>query len=187
MCHHNMEDAPVTRMLKEVPDFKDWDPTFVAFADSSHADSDEGRSTACDLQVHQGGLIDHASWTPKPVPLSTAESENNCYSAAIMKMRCTKRAICKILFMDESSPLTVPICADSEAAIAMNAAESPTRRTRHASSRFWCARSSIKEGHAALIKVDGKTQQPADPGSKNQTDRETQYYRHLFESPHQDT
>ena len=85
-------------MLKEVPEFEGLDPTFVVFADSSHGDCDNRRSTACDLQVYQGGLVDHISWVPNPIPQSSAESKNNCYSAAIMRMRYTKKAICKILF-----------------------------------------------------------------------------------------
>ena len=179
-----MEDAPVTRMLSEVPGFEDFDPSFIVFADSAHADSDQQRSTACDLQVFQGGLIDHISWVPNPVPMSTAESENNCYSAAIMRMRFTKKAICHILFGKPSAPLTVPVLVDSTAAISMNESENPTRRTRHVDSRYWYGRVSIAEGHAVLVKVDGKTQQPADIGTKNMRDRESQYYRYLFESPY---
>ena len=182
--YHNIEDAPVTKMLKEVPEFEAYDPVFVVFADSAHADSDQGRSTACDLQVFQGGLIDHNSWLPHPVPMSTAESESNCYSAGIMRMRYTKKAICKILFMDANAPLTVPVCVDSSAAIAMNTASNPSRKTRHVESRYWYTKSSIREGHVGLVKVDGKTQQPADIGTKNQRDKESQYYRYLFEAPY---
>lgn len=183
--YSDMADAPITKMLKEVPGFEDkFNPTFIVFADSAHANCDENRSTACDLQVFQGGLIDHISWVPKPIPLSTAESENQCYLAAIMRMRFTKKAICKILFMDQNAPLTVPVLVDSSAAICMNLSENPTKRTRHIDTRYWYGRASIAEGHAALVKVDGKTQQPADPGTKNMRDRESQYYRYLFESPY---
>ena len=100
-----------------------------------------------------------------------------------MRMRYTKKAIAKILFGSEDTQLTVPVGVDSTAAIAMNTSENPTRKTRHVESRYWYAKSSIREGHAARVKVDGATQQPADPGTKNQNDRETQYYRYLFEAP----
>ena len=116
--------------------------------------------------------------------MSTAESENNCYSAAIMRMRYTKKAICKILFMDKDAALTIPVCVDSSAAIAMNTAANPSRKTRHVESRWWYTKSSIREGQVRLVKVDGKTQQPADIGTKNQRDRESQYYRYLFEAPY---
>ena len=107
--YKNVMEAPVTRMLKEVPDFQGFDPTFVVFANSSHTDSDKGRSTACDIQVYQGGIIDHTSWIPNPIPMSLAESENNCYSAAIMRMRYTKKAIAKILFGSEDTQLSWPL------------------------------------------------------------------------------
>ena len=128
--------------------------------------------------------MDHVSWTPGPIPMSTAESENNCYSAAVMRMRCTKKAMCKILFMSEDAPLTVPICVDSTAAIAMSTSDNVSRKTRHVESRFWYARSSVREGHAALVKVNGASQQPADMGTKPLNERQTQYYRYLFEAPH---
>jgi hypothetical protein len=182
--YHDVKNSPVAKMLKEVPQFEGkFDPTIVVFADSAHADCEEGRSTACDLQVYQGGLIDHISWVPKPVPLSTAESENNCYSAAIMRIQFTIKTIARLLFGNEDAPYTVPICVDSSAAISMNTAEKPTRRTRHVNSRHWFGRQAAKEGRVAFVKVDGKTQQPADPGTKNMSDRESQYYRFLFEAP----
>ena len=65
-------------MVKEATKFSG-DPMYMIFADSSFADCDHGRSTACDLQVFQGGLIDHLSWVPNPIALSTAEAESNAY------------------------------------------------------------------------------------------------------------
>ena len=75
-------------------------------------------------------------------------------------------------------------CGQSSAAICMNLSENPTKRTRHVDTRYWYGCTSIAEGHAALVKVDGKTQQPANPGTNNMRDRESQYYRYLFESPY---
>ena len=182
--YRNVYNSPVARLLSEVPGFDDhFDPTYVVFADSAHADSDQGRSTACDLQVFQGGLIDHTSWIPNPIPLSTAESENNCYSAAVMRMRYIKKAICHIILGSPEAPLTVPILVDSTAAMAMNQSDNPTRRTRHVESRHWYGRTSTLQGHCAWVKVDGATQQPADPGTKIQSHKETRYYRYLFEAP----
>lgn len=180
--YSDIEEAPVIKMLKDVPEFQKYDPTFFVFADSSHGDSDERKSTACDLQVYQGGLIDHISWIPNPIPMSSAESENNCYSAAIMRMKYTKKALMKLLNRSEESQLTVPILVDSTAAIAMNTSDNPSRNTRHVESRFWYAKSAVKEGHAAFVKVEGSTKQPADPGTKIQADTQTAFYRSLFES-----
>ena len=186
--YHKIEHAPIIKMLKEIPQFNEkFDPLLLVFADSAHADSDEGKSTACDLQVFQGGLIDHISWTPSPVSMSTAESENNAYSAAIMRIRFTSKAISKLLYNADDSAVTVPVLVDSSAAIAMNTSEKPTRKTRHVASRFWYGRQAIQEGRVAFVKVDGSTQQPADVGTKILSDRESQYYRYLFEAPYYTT
>ena len=184
MFYKDVAKSPVVKMLKEVPAFEGHDHTYVVFADSSHADCDKRRSTASELHVFQGGLIDHVSWVPKPIPMSSAESENNCYSGAAMRSRFIKRAICHILYVSPDAPLTVPMCVDSEAAIAMNMREKPSKKTRHVESRYWYTRQCVEQAHIALIKVDGKTQQPADVGTKNLRDGESQYYRNLFEAPY---
>ena len=87
------------------------------------------------------------------------------------------------LFMNNpNDTLTVPILVDSNAAIAMNTSDQPTRRTRHVESRFWFGKQAIQEGKAAFVKVDGKTQQAADPGTKNQQASEYEPYMDLFEA-----
>ena len=141
--YHQLDKSPIHKMLQEVPAFQGMNPLLVCFADSAHADCDQGKSTACDIQVYQGGLIDHVSWVPFPVPQSTAESENNCYSAAVMRMKFTRRALSKILLNDFEASWTVPICVDSMAAIAMNQSEAPSCRTRHVESRYWYTKQSI--------------------------------------------
>ena len=45
-------------MLKKIPGM-DFDPLIIVFADSLHGDQEQGMSTACDLQVSQGGLVDY--------------------------------------------------------------------------------------------------------------------------------
>ena len=170
-------------MTRKIDGLEDVDPTCVVFADSSHTDCDQGRSTACDLQCFQGGLIDHMSWVPNPIPLSSAESESNCYSAAIARLRYAFKAISAILHGDQEYPYTIPILVDSSAAIAMNTSDNPTRKTRHIEGRYWYGRQAVSKGLAALYKVPGDKYQPADPGTKNMGDYQTHYYRGLFEAP----
>ena len=170
-------------MFKEIKEVKDIDPMYVVFTDSSHADCDQGKSTACDLQCFQGGLIDHLSWVPNPVPLSAAESESNCYSAAIARSRYAFKAIMKILFGNPEHTYTVPILVDSSAAISMNTSDNPSRKTRHIEGRYWYGRQAIAQGHARLYKVQGDKYQPADIGTKNMSHMDTMFYRSLFESP----
>ena len=113
-------------------------------ADSSHADSDGDRLTTCDLHILQGGLIDHMSWVPNVVPISTAEFENNCYSVVAMRTRFITKAIFKILYDDPDYAYTVLICMDSQAAIQMNESDHPTRNTRHVESQYWYGQLSMR-------------------------------------------
>ena len=189
--YHNLEHAPVVRMLEENKVFVKFKKesiskvNHIVFADSSHCDAGEGRSTACELQIYQGGLIDHSSWVPQPVALSTAESENNCYSAAIMKAIYLARCI---TFMQRGSygswNPTIPICVDNSAAITINEAESITRKVRHVESRYWYGRQQVQRGLVKLIKVDGKSEQAADIGTKNVPNKEGKRYLELFEAPY---
>ena len=189
--YHNLEHAPVMQMLEENKVFVRFKKesiskvNHIVFADSSHCDAGEGRSTACELQVYQGGLIDHTSWVPQPVALSTAESENNCYSAAIMKAVYLARCIS---FMQSGSygswNPTIPICVDNSAAITINEAESITRKVRHVESRYWYGRQQVQRGLVKLIKVDGKSEQAADIGTKNVPNKEGKRYLELFEAPY---
>ena len=190
--YHNVEHAPVSQMLASVPNYtdifrhsSDGCPNYVVFADSSHGDAEEGRSTACDLHVYQGGVIDHHSWVPDPVPLSTAESENNCYSAAVMRAIYLSRVINMIRTgaWGYVAP-TIPVCVDNNAAITMNESENITRRVRHVESRQWFGRKATQDGRVKWVKVDGKTQQPADLGTKPVPSGEAKPYLSWFEAPY---
>ena len=185
--YHNVSESPIAKLLKDVPEFtKHWDkPDLIVFADSSHGDCDEGRSTACDLLVYQGGLIDFASWVPTPVPLSTAESENNCYSTAIMKALYVARCLAHAKTGNEDAqPATIPVCVDNSAAKIMNESENVSKRVRHVESRYWFGRRACQQGLVKFVKVEGKSQQPADIGTKNVQEKDARFYIDLFEAPY---
>ena len=199
--YHDHTRSPIVRMLQDNEQYKQllqlpeqWTEkqltshiasSQMIFADSSHCDAGEGRSTACDLQVYQGGIIDHTTWVPEPVSLSTAESENNCYSVAIMKARYITRILTFVRTAYEYVPLpTIPIFVDSNAAIAMNESDNITRRARHIESRYWYGRLAVQRGEIRFIKVNGKTQQPADIGTKNVQEKDARKYLNLFEAPY---
>ena len=114
-------------MLLQVEDFKGC-PMFIAFVNSAHADEDQRRSMACNLQVFQGGLIDHTSWVPNQTSLSSTKSENNCHFATIMRVLHTTRALCDLIFKTPEAPYTVPICMVNTTAISMNESDAPTRK-----------------------------------------------------------
>ena len=61
---------------------------------------------------------------------------------------------------------SMPICMDSQAAIQMNESDNPTRKTRHIESRYWYGRLQRERALVAFVMVDGKHEQPADPGTK---------------------
>ena len=182
--YQDITHAPVYRLLQAVEGFRGYDPFFVVFVDSSHGDNDKGRSTACDIQFLQGGLVDHNSWVPNPIPGSSAESESNAISAAVMRALYTVRPIKKVFFNSEEAGYTIPVMVDSSSAIIMNTSENPSKRTRHITSRYWYGRRAAALGDCVYIKVDGNTQNPADMGTKNLQARDTRYYRYLFEGPH---
>ena len=157
----------------------------IVFADSSHCDAGEGCSTACELQVYQGGLIDHTSWVPQPIPLSTAELENNCYSAAIMKVIYLSRCITHLqrrAFRNWNP--AVPVCVDNSAAVTINEAEGITHRVCHVESCYWYGRQQVQQGRIKLINVDGKSEQVANIGTKNIPNKEGKQYLKLFEAPY---
>ena len=121
--------------------------------------------------------MDHTSWALQPVALSMAESENNCYSAAIMK---AIYLACCISFMQRGtygnwSP-TIPVCIDNSAAVTINEAESITHKVRHVESCYWYGRQQVQQGRVKLIKVDGKSEQAADVGMKNVPNKEGKRY-----------
>ena len=121
--------------------------------------------------------------------MSTAESENNCYSVAIMKGKYISRVL---NFVRNGHDIrrpsrllsTIPICVDNNAAIVMNQSENITRRVRHVESRFWYGRQAVQSGEVKFIKVDGKTEQPADIGTKNMQEKDARKYLDLFEAPY---
>ena len=137
---------------------------------------------ACDVHFHQGGVIDHISWVPNPIPLSTAESENNCYSAAVMRASYVTKILCKLWYDNADASYTVPICVDSSAAKAMNESDCPSRKTRHVESRCWFGKLARQQGRVRCVKVDGDTQQPADIGAKNVLWDKTNHHLPMIEA-----
>ena len=192
ICHHDHLQSPAMKMLQNNPNCQDLLTIcegHMTFADSSHADAGEGRSTACQLQICQGGVISHASWVPEPVAMAQAESENNCHSAAIMKGKCISSVLNFIRNgCDCQQPhrllSAIPICVDDNAAIIMNQSENIAQRVRHVESRFWHGRQATQAGKAKFIEVDGKTEQPTDIGAKNmQEKKDARKHLDLFEAP----
>jgi len=142
------------------------DGTLIWFSDASHMDCDEGRSTCCHIGFFQGGVIDAASFVPQPIPHSTAESETMAIGPGAMACAYARKAIADILFDDPDRPWTVPFISDSQAAIAMNNNERPTRRNKHIDSRYFYGRQERQRSRIEFHYLDTKFS-IADIGTKN--------------------
>ena len=71
--------------------------------------------------------------------------------AALARVQFPLRAWKMIAHNEPERPMTVPIMVDSQAAIAMNESDNPTRRTRHIESHSWCGREAVLHGIAKFI------------------------------------
>ena len=94
------------------------------------------------------------------------------------------KALSQLWFREDDAPYTVPILVDNSAAITMSKSDQLTRNTCHIESCYWFNRQAVQQGKVAYVKVDGKTQQPADLGTKNIQARDAAPYLNLFEAPY---
>ncbi|MGH7973945.1 MAG: reverse transcriptase domain-containing protein [bacterium] len=81
--YSNLEEAPVTKLLKE----HNITPrrALFSFSDSSWQDCpDTGRSTGSNVIFYQGGVVDHSSFVPGPVAMSSGEAEYNAACVTCM-------------------------------------------------------------------------------------------------------
>ena len=81
-------------------------------------------------------------------------------------------------------PYTIPICVDNSAAIMMNESENLSRKVRHVEARYWYGRVACQQGLVTFVKVIGKTQQPADIGTKNVPEVDARPHINMFEAPY---
>ena len=164
--YSNLEDAPVTKLLKEHGHDFELVP-FYAFSDSSwNDDVDNGRSTGCFLVLYMGGVVDHSSNLPDPVALSSAEAEYNqaclaCMASSHLRMFLDEM---ELLAVDTVSP-SVSIFLDSSSAIAMGNSFRDTKHTRHILRRYHFVRTGVEANRYALLWIPTKAQL-ADVGTK---------------------
>ena len=90
--------------------------------------------------------------------------------------------VADILFNDPNRPWTIPFMTDSQAAIAMNSSERPTKRTRHIDRRYFFGRSERLASHIEFFHV-GADYSLADVATKNLTEEESRYKLSMMEYP----
>jgi hypothetical protein len=173
--YSDLSTAPVTQLLASVGA-----PTYfllVMFTDSSWQDCpDTSRSTGCYLICCQGGLVDAASFVPDPIALSSAEAEYQIAAFGVSGCEHTRQLFQELHGLDPDTPLTIPILADSQSAMAMASSDRDTRRTRHIRRRYHHVRHQIAQGAHIILKIDG-TLNISDIGAKLQ-DFFTFFMRH---------
>jgi len=177
--YKDWRQSPVYQMLSS-QGIQISDGTLTWFTDASHGDCDESRSTACYMGFFQGGLIDASSFVAQPIPHSTAESETIALATGAMACTYARRGIASVLYDDPDRLWTVPMISDSQAAIAMNSQDKPTRRSRHIERRWFYARQERLASRLAFHHIDAD-HSLADLGTKNLTAEDAAYKLSIVE------
>ncbi|MGH7954439.1 MAG: reverse transcriptase domain-containing protein [Gloeomargaritales cyanobacterium] len=164
----NLQDAPVTKLLQDnnITPRRD----LFSFSDSSWQDCpDTGRSTGSYLVFYQGGVVDHSSFIPEPVAMSSGEAEYNAACVTCMAtshIRMIVNEMSSLNCADPQKQEPVLIILDNEAAICMSKSLKDTKRTRHIDRRIHYVRHGIKAGLHKLTYIPAN-HQLADNGTKN--------------------
>ena len=180
--YKDWKKSPVYTMLTENQKHTITDGTLLWFADASHGDCDEGRSTAAYIGFYQGGIVDACSFVAQPIPHSTAESETIAIALGAMGCSYVRKGIADVLFDQPERPWTVPFFSDSQAAIAMNQMEKPTKRNKHIDKRYFYGLQEKLAGRIDLLYVDTDHSLP-DVGTKGLTAEEAKYKLSIMEYP----
>ena len=152
--YRDWKQSPVYKMLTEELGIPISDGTLIWMSDSSHADCDEGRSTGGYFGIFQGGVVTMNSFVPQPIPHSTAESETMGIGMGALSCSYTRKAIADLLFDDPDRPWTIPFLSDSQAAIAMNKSERPTKRNKHIDRQYFYGRNEKLAGNLEFLYID---------------------------------
>ena len=163
------------------------DPFFLMITDSSWGDCDDGRSTGCYAALFQGGLVDHSSFVPTPITLSSAEAEINAMTVGTMSASFLRQVIMDVLYNDSSKPFSVPMLTDSQSGIFITQNERDTKRTRHIERRWLYVRQERQCGHIVLYFLPGDEFNVADLGTKNVPAKSATYKLTIIEAPVSDS
>jgi hypothetical protein len=118
---------PIGLMLQEAG-HGSIDPSFFYTVNSSFQDCDtNGRSTGCCMGFLAGGCIDHSSFVPPPIAMSTAEAETNVLTIGAMATRHKSLIFFDLLYGNPDHQFTVPIFSDSQSMLAITANDCGTR------------------------------------------------------------
>ena len=94
------------------------------------------------------------SFVPQPIPQSAAESKAMGIGTGALACAYTQKAVSDLLFNNPNKPWTVPFLLDSQAAIAMNNSEQPTKRNKHIDKRYFFGRQEKVAGNVEYIYIN---------------------------------
>jgi hypothetical protein len=174
-------------MLKDIKTPTLVDPSFICITDSSWGDCDDRKSTGCYIILVQGGIVDHSSFVPNPITLSSAEAEINAMTIGAMATNYIRQVYCHVMFNDPSRPFTVPMFTDSSSGIFITQNERDTKRTRHIERRWLFIRSCRKNGYIAMYFIPGDKYNISDLGTKNCSSPGSSYKLSIIEVPVSDS
>jgi len=164
--YSRIRDSPVYSLLKE-NDTEMNSSNLVTFSDASWQDClDTGRSTCGRISFFQGGAVDHSTYVPVPVAMSSGESEylgaaGAAIGAAHLRMLCYDfnnlgATHYNVENMEREPPSLIMV--DNEAAIAMSKSDKDTARTRHIARRFHYVRQGVSTKQHYLKWIGTKNQ-----------------------------
>ncbi|MGH3053820.1 MAG: reverse transcriptase domain-containing protein [Gaiellaceae bacterium] len=182
--YSNTHDSPVYSLLSQhnITTKRD----LFAFSDSSWQDCpDTGRSTGSFLIFYKGGVVDHSSFLPDPVAMSSGEAEYNTACATCIAVAHLRMLTNKLITLSSSDPPNqepVTIILDNTAAIKMGQSFRDTRHTRHILRRYHYVRQGKLDGLHHLSWITNKMQL-ADNGTKPLTPAEALPRQKIFLVP----
>jgi hypothetical protein len=129
------------------------------------------------------GSVDHTSFVPDPISLSSAASEMNAATVGIMSAACTHMIYLELLMCSPDHPYTIPIFSDCSASITIACHERSTHWTCHIACCYcYCCQANIA-GDVDLLHLNGDKYQLANLGTNNVSAFESAYKLSLIEVP----
>jgi hypothetical protein len=155
----------------------------VTISDSSWSDCEDKRSTGCYIILCQGGIVDHSTFVPTPIAMSSAEAEIYAKTVAAMSTNYLRQVFCELEFGDPDRPFTVPILTDSQSGIFITQNNRDTKHTRHIERRWFFIRLCRQQGVVTVDFLPGDEFNVADLGTKNSSSPANAYKLSIVEVP----
>jgi hypothetical protein len=183
LCYYkDVTTSPLYGLLQSAK-LHDVNPMLVTISDSSWSDCEDKRSTGSYLILCQGGIIDHSTFVPNPIALSSAEAEIYAMTVAAMATNHIRQVFCEAIFGDPDRPYSVPLLTDSKSGIFITQNNRDTKRTRHIERRWLFIRQCRQQSYIIVFFLAGDAYNVADLGTKNCSTPANQFKLSIVEVP----